>query len=104
MAMKTEPTEAMVKTDFGSLSGPTSLGGIGYNNYCGQRYSPHQAVLSPYSHYNAFQNTGPTQATDYWSQWPQVNSRDLFKIFFVIKVLLSQNMIDSISRVILLNL
>ena len=57
MAMKTEPTEAMVKTDFGSLSGPTSLGGIGYNNYCGQRYSPHQAVLSPYSHYNAFQNT-----------------------------------------------
>ena len=81
MAMKTEPTEAMVKTDFGSLSGPTSLGGIGYNNYCGQRYSPHQAVLSPYSHYNAFQNTGPAQATDYWSQWPQVNSRDLFYIF-----------------------
>ena len=72
--MKTEPTEAMVKTDFG-ISGPSSLGGIGYNNYsvCGQRYSPHQPVLSPYTHYNAFQNTNSTaQPPDYWSQWPQV--------------------------------
>ena len=67
MAMKTEPTEAMVKTDFG-------LGGLNsYNQYCGaQRYgSPHQGIAS-YSPYNGTYPMGQTTAS-YWDQWSQVS-------------------------------
>ena len=67
MAMKTEPTEAMVKTDFG-------LGSLNsYNQYCGaQRYgSPHQGIAS-YSPYNGAYPMGQTTAS-YWDQWSQVS-------------------------------
>ena len=76
MAMKTEPTEAMVKTDFG-------LGGLNsYNQYCGtQRYgSPHQSI-APYSPYNGTYPMGQVTQTsaavsataNYWDQWSQVS-------------------------------
>ena len=73
MAMKTEPTEAMVKTDFG-------LGGLNsYNQYCGtQRYgSPHQSI-APYSPYNGTYPMGQVAQTsaataNYWDQWSQVS-------------------------------